>query len=413
VLRRAAGFALALLAVAAIAHAERSISVAGYFGVYDPATVAAWPERLQMIVGGVDRQGALVGAAKNRAAVAANPARFVFYLSFSTLDGGCNCFEADVLARFRREHAECLLRDPAGEPVSNFLQQLPRGRQLVLDLGNSGCVDAWLDAALGVASRHGWDGVWADNVNRGTFDETWSAVPVNPRTHRPYTVGEYRADMLEALHRARRRFDAAGKLFIGNHGAGWQSFEDDPVIRKQILAMHGVEIEDFAYTFGGAPHPEGDWLKQLRYMDFANRNGVLTWAHGGKDTFMDPAKREYVLASYLLTRRGRSVVGDLNAVATWWPALATDVGAPAGDFYCLDPATPCPAPGRVFGRDFAHARVLVNPGDAPRSVPLGGTFRTLDGAPAPDPLPLGPHSGRVLVRDDHTASRTSSGRAGR
>jgi len=135
---------------------------------------------------------------------------------------------------------------------------------------------------------------------------------------------------------------------------------------------------------------------------------------------MDPARREYVLASYLLTRRGRSVVGDLNSLDTWWPALATDLGAPAGDFYCLDPArdyargTPCPAAGRVFGRDFARARVLVNPGDGARSVPLGGAaFRALDGGPVGDPLPLGARRGRVLVRVDHTASRTSSGRAER
>jgi hypothetical protein len=115
------------------------------------------------------------------------------------------------------------------------------------------------------------------------------------------------------------------------------------------------------------------------------------------------------------------VVGDLNAVQTWWPALATDLGAPQGDFHCLDPARewaasgPCPAPGRVFVRDFARARVLVNPGDAARSVPLGGqVFRALDGGPVADPLSLGAHRGRVLVRDaDHTASRTSSGRAER
>lgn len=60
-------------------------------------------------------------------------------------------------------------------------------------------------------------------------------------------------------------------------------------------------------------------------------------------------------------------VGDLNAVSTWWLALATDLGEPASDFYCLGPAAgfaraaPCPAPGRVLGRDFARARVPVNP----------------------------------------------------
>ena len=52
---------------------------------------------------------------------------------------------------------------------------------------------------------------------------------------------------------------------------------------------------------------------------------------------MQPARREYVLASYLLTRRGRSVVGELNALSTWWAPLATDLGDADGGFYCLDP----------------------------------------------------------------------------
>src|SRR5262249_39545567 len=267
-------------------------------------------------------------------------------------------------------------------------------------------------------ARHGWDGVWADNVVRGRFDGSWSAVPVDPRRKKPYTEADYRADVLDAVKHLRQRFDRAGKLLIGNHGGAWRSFADEPLLREQVLAMHGVEIEDFAYTFGGEPQPEDAWTAQLAYLDFANRHGVLTWAHGGNGALMEPAKREFVLASYLLTRRGRSVVGDLNAAKTWWPALATDLGAADGDFYCLDPGAdfargdPCRAAGRVVARDFARARVLVNPGGATRWVPLRGAGWTdLERHAVPEPLELAPHTGRVLLREDHTASRTSSGRA--
>jgi hypothetical protein len=418
--------ALAVLLVLVAPHAgaaerpEPAIQVAGWLAHSDPATIPLWPLRLQLLMGAVDREGPLVREARQRARAAGNPARFVFYLSLSSLDGGCGCFDADLLARLQRRSPDFVLRDAAGAPVSTFLDALPRGRQLALDVGNPAYVDAWADAALAGAARHGWDGVWADNVVRGSFDGSWSGVPVNPRTRRPYTEAEYRGDMLAAVRRLRARFDRAGKLLIANHSAAWRSFDDDPTLREQVLAVHGVEIEDFAYTFGGSPHPEADWLRQLRYLDFANAHGVLTWAHGGNDTLMRPAAREFVLASYLLTRAGRSVVGDLNAARTWWPALATDLGAPEGGFYCLDPgagfarADPCPAPGGVLGRDFAHARVLVNPGDTPRRVPLGGArLRTLAGGEAADPLPLAPHAGAVLLRPGHTASRTSSGRAGR
>jgi hypothetical protein len=412
---------IVLCTLAAPVAAERPIEVAGYLAHYDPATIPLWPERLQLLVGAVQREGPLLAAARRRAQAAGNPARFVFYLSLSSLDGGCGCFDADLLARLRREHPEFLLRDERGELVSTYVDRLPRGRQLALDIGNPAFVEWWADAALAAGARFGWDGVWADNVVRGRFDRSWSAVPVSPRTSRPYTEAEYRADMLAAVQRLRRRYDRAGKLLIGNHAAAWRSFDDEPVLRDQVLALHGVEIEDFVFTFGGQPQTEADWLRQLRYLDFANRHGVLTWAHGGQGALMRPEQREYVLASYLLTRRGRSVVGDLNAAKTWWPALATDIGAAAGDFYCLDPVagrapiTPCPATGRVVARDFAGARVVVNPSDTPARVALDGLARPrLFDDPAPDgPLALGPHAGRVILHDGHTASRTSSGRVER
>ena len=415
-------FLIGVLAIAVVAQAaepERAIEIAGYLGRYDPATVAVWPERLQLLMGRPDVEGRLVAAARERATAAGNPARFFFYLSFSSLDGGCDCFESETLARLRREHPDFLLHDVGDQPVSTFVDRLPAGRQLAADVGNPGYVDWWADVALEEARRHGWDGVFADNLVRGQFgDGSWSATPVNPRTRAPYTTAVWRTDLLAALRRLRARFDAAGKVVIGNHSAGWRSADDDPLVRDQALALHGVEIEDFAYTFGGAPHPEADWLRQLRYLELVNRHGVQTWAGG--EALMQPAKREYVLASYLLTRRGRSIVGDLNALATWWPPLGLDLGAAEGPFYCLDPGAgfartaACPAAGRVFARDFARARVLVNPGDAPRAVPPGGRFRGLeDDRLVPDPLPLGAHAGRVLLRLDHTASRTSSGRADR
>jgi hypothetical protein len=414
-------FALGLLLLAVCAAAGgRVVEVAGYLGRYDPATVPLWPERLQLLIGGAQSEGRLLAEARRRAEAAGNPARFVLYLSLAWLDGECGCFDAELLARVRREHPEAVLRDAHGAPVSTALDRVGRDRQLALDVGNPAYLDTWAEVALDAARRFGWDGVFADNVVRGRFDATWSAHPVNPRTGEPYTQAEYRTDMLAALRRLHGAFARAGKLLLANHSAAWRSFDDDPLIGEQVLAVDGVAVEDFAFTFGGKPHPEADWLRQLRYLDFANRRGVLTWAQGGKGALMDAARREHVLASYLLTRRGRSVVGDLNAARTWWPALATDLGPPEGTFACLDPgagfapSATCPAPGRVLVRDFARARVLVNPGSIPRSVPLGGErLRALDGSAVDDPLALAPQSGRVLVREDHTASRTSSGRDGR
>jgi len=413
--------ALAVLWAAVPARAERpAVPVAGAFGMYDPETVRLWPTRLQHLVGGVDAQGALVAEARRRAAAAGNPARFYLYLSLTALDGGCRCWEAQILGRLRRERPELVLRDAAGQPVSVFLDRMPAGRMPALDPGNPATAAFWADVALAEAARHDWDGVWADNVWRGRFDATWSAVPIDPRSGAPYTTARYRADLLATLRALRSRFDAAGKRLVGNHSAAWRETDEDPVLRDQVRAMHGVVIEDFFYDHGGKPLSEDERLRQVRYLDFASRAGVLTWAHGGKGALMEPAKRETVLAAYLLTRRGDAAVGDLNAVKTWWPALATDLGAACGDLRCLDPgrgfapAEPCPRAGTVLARDFAAGRVLVNPGTVARAVPLGGVaFRRLAGGRASDPLPLAGGTGAVLVRDGHDASSSASGRDGR
>jgi hypothetical protein len=205
---------LLLLVAATASAAERTIQVGGWLGHYDPETVPIWPERLQLLKGGADSEGKLVAEARRRAAAAGNPARFVFYLSFSSLDGGCGCYESDVLGRIRRTHPDLVLRDQKGEPVSTFLDRQARGRQLAMDVGHPAYADAWAEIVLEATARHGWDGVWADNVVRGRFDSSWSATPVNPRSGAPYRPEEYRRDMLAGLRRLRQRLGVACKLLI-------------------------------------------------------------------------------------------------------------------------------------------------------------------------------------------------------
>src|SRR5439155_5335207 len=84
---RAVALVFVLATLARNAGAERAIEVAGYLGRYDPATVALWPRRLQLLMGRPDVEGRLIVEARATARAAGNPARFFFYLSFSSLDG--------------------------------------------------------------------------------------------------------------------------------------------------------------------------------------------------------------------------------------------------------------------------------------------------------------------------------------
>jgi hypothetical protein len=388
------------------ARSYRTVYADGYFGVYDGndgPTVREWPKRLGVIQGSADGQGPLVADAKRAAAAAGNEdARFIFYSSLTSLDTKCRCSDARLYESFIARHPEWMLRDPGGQVVSAFVPQLGTGRQLAVDIGNPDFIDAWIDWILAASGRYGWDGVFADNVARGSF-YGWSTIPVNPRTGARYTTAEYRRDLLAALRQIRRRLDAAGKIIIGNHGGGWEPDTfTDPVIRDQVLAMHGTRVENCVFNHDARPLDEAKWIAQLQYFDFANRNGVLAQCQGANGTISGERTREYLLATTLLTKEGFSGVAELNTVDDWWDTLELDLGAPAGGFTCLDPDAglvpdgDCPSLGKIYAREWERGRVLVNP-SVTRTVrvPLERPF-LLHGTRVSS-VSLGPQSGVVLA----------------
>ena len=80
-----------------------------------------------------------------------------------------------------------------------------------------------------------------------------------------------------------------------------------------------------------------------------------------------------------------------------------DLGAPTGDYGCLDPAAgfaaaaTCPAPGNVYVREWERGRVLANPSaTATLTVPLETDF--LLAGRRVTAVTLGPRGGAVLQR---------------
>ena len=373
----------------------------GYIGHYDSGTIPLWPARMILMRGEANAQGPLIANARQAAIAAGNgDAKFIFYLSLTDMDSRCDCFDQGFYDSFRGAHPEWILKDTNGSLVttSNGI-----GRLYATDIGNPAYVQAWADWAFTAIDRYGWDGTFADNIFRGNFD-SWSAPPVNPRTGLRYTVAQYRSDMLSALRILRTRYDARGKILIGNHTSAWDppTFAD-PVVQQEILTMHGVEIEDCVFNFNGGRQNEASWIAQLRYLDYANTHGVKSVCNGPAGTIGDAVKRRYLLASYLLTKEGFSDLGEINSVGKWWPELAVDLGQPSGRFYCLDPSrglaptTSCPSTGKLYGRDWEHGRVLVNPtGATTITVPLGETLLN-QGTPVTS-VTLAPGSGVMLVR---------------
>jgi hypothetical protein len=373
----------------------------GYLGFYDPNTIPLWPQRMILMLGEANAQGPLIANAKAVAASAGNGnAKFIFYQSLTDMDSQCYCNDMYLYDSFKSAHPEWILKDASGRPVttSNGI-----GRLFATDIGNTAYIDAWADWAFADMAKYGWDGTFADNIFRGNF-AGWSAYPINPRTGATYQTADYRRDMLAALTRLRSRFDAKGKILVGNHTSAWDPTTfSDPIVQQEVLTMHGVELEDCVYDWNGNRQSESSWIAQLKYLDYANQHGVRSICNGPAGSIGGTASRWYVLASYLLTKEGMSSVAEINSVSTWWDGLAVSLGAPVGRFYCLDPAAglartaTCPAPGKIYGRDWTYGRVLVNPtASTTVTVPLGQTL--LNQGVAVTSVTLGPGSGVVLVR---------------
>jgi hypothetical protein len=385
---------------AAPARSYRSIYPSGYLATYDPETTGVWPKRLGLMLGEAEAQGPLVAPARALAVANGNrDARFIFYLSLTDMDSRCHCFDQGLYDSFRGQHPEWILRDGGGNPVST---NNGIGRLFATDVGNPAYVEAWADWAIAAADKWGWDGTFVDNVFRGYFDG-WSTTPVNPRTERRYTTEEYRADILAAVRRLRARFEAKGKMLVGNHTQAWDpSTFADPITRAEVMALGGVEIEDCVYDWNDQPHTEREWIGQLAYLEFANAHGVRTVC--SSSTAIGHAnQREYLLASYLLTKRAFSSISELNTLDDWWSGLETDLGGPSGHFTCLDPgagfapSADCPSAGKVYVREWEKGRVVVNPsGSATVTVPLGGEF--VRNGTRVWQVTLAPHQGAVLVK---------------
>ncbi len=400
----------------------RSIYAAGFAGAYDHEgpTDTEWPRKLAVIEVDATNDGPRIAGYKRASAAAGNTAAsYWFYASLTSIDSKCGCRDEEMYDAFTG-HEDYFLHDASGHRISTFVSQIGTGRQIATDVGNPAFADAWADYQLRTMEQEGWDGVWADNIICALdVGVNWSANPVNPRTGASYNLSDYRNDVATALGRIHDRLARAGKKILGNHGGSCVAdFASDDAPRRQLMNMDGSAIENCVYDFWDAgcgcnrPLPESVYIDQLRYLSFANHAGKQTECivqHGGVDT----DHRSYGLASYLLTKERYSVIGELNHVSEYWNGppggsrgLDTELGAPTGDFYCIDPgngfahrangSSGCPGSGMLYGRDFTAGRVLTNPTSDDYSIDLGGTY-SCDGV-STTRVSLAPKSGAVCTR---------------
>ena len=191
-----------------------------------------------------------------------------------------------------------------------------------------------------------------------------------------------------------------GVPVVANAGS-WVTARD----RTDYSGVAGVMIEGFATSLGPA-----DWQRELTRALSLVRKGKILIAQSYPDAG-DVQARMFDLASYLLIKGAHTYVNFPQGIEVdWFPEYGIDLGA------AVDPAGLRQQDG-AYVRRFAKGLVAVNPGDAPVTVQLDGTYESIvphGGGRVPDSaalpadwglaetpvtgtLTLGPHQGAVLL----------------
>jgi hypothetical protein len=304
-------------------------------------------------------------------------------------------FYRDAYALYRgrrsaREHPEWILRDGRGRrlyiPFDCARDSCP---QYAADIGNPAFRAHWIAGARASLAR-GYTGVFVDDVNMElrVSDGTGRAVaPRDPRTGKAMTLDAWRRYMADFMVQIRRALPGAEIV----HNALWFAGDDDPHVRRQLLAADLIEIErgfeDAGLAGGDGRYGFGTLLG---FIDRRHADGQGVILDGGSRS---PRWRLYGLAGYFLVSSGRDALagGSGGSPGDWWSeGYDADLGAALGERYR--------DAGGVWRRDFAGGVALLNePGAPARQVALPAGLRDLDGRPR-SAVTLGPASGAVLLR---------------
>lgn len=226
----------------------------------------------------------------------------------------------------------------------------------------------WTDAVLAQLAANDDDGLFADSFNVPSYLGADTFDPPLP-AYDPAFEAEWTARMERFMAYVQSRF--AGNYYLIPNVGYWVTGRD----AVDYTATDGVMIEGFGYdalTAFGAD----DWELQLdRILGLVRLGKAVIGQAYEVDTV---ANRLFTLGSYLLIKGTRTYVNlDTGLTPEWWPEYEIPIGTPT---------TPLPTriadlydtPTGIYARDYTNGRVLVNPGDVSRSVPLGQTSYRAD-----------------------------------
>jgi hypothetical protein len=239
-------------------------------------------------------------------------------------------------------HPDWFLAGPDGQPLGP-------GKYTMMDAGNPGWLDFWLQRARFLQETYGWNGIFLDNVEASLSKiSDWGRVPAKYPDD-----ASYQAAVESALKRLYSGyFHANGRPVYANIIA----IKDPRVWERYLQYLDGAMLENFATGWSGdAGLSASKWEQQMQMVLQAQAMGktVILVAQGGQ---YDQQREEFALASYLLVNNGlaffRYTDSDHYDEDWTYANLSLDIGASLGERYAV---------GRTWRRDFTRGSVTVDP----------------------------------------------------
>lgn len=272
----------------------------------------------------------------------------------------------------------------------------------MMDPGHEGWILNRINECRTRITTLGYHGCSLDVLGLAPLSGSFVTTPaVNPRTRAAWTKVDWINATANLARRVNLEMDKSGWVTIGNGLSTGALYFDRANPTKRLLdVMHGGMAE--AWLRGASVgvntyRSESAWKKDVDMLVSAEAAGkpILTltkmWVASAtqaqKDTW-----RKYSLASYLLGANGRSYFyfsdGFSASRTAGHPWYQTDIGTPTGAYGKV---------GSVYSRSFTRGRSMVNPSLSTVTVPVSGTWRTIDGRTVSGSVTLQPNGSEILV----------------
>jgi len=251
-------------------------------------------------------------------------------------------------------------KDSMGERV-----RVAKNRVYVMEPSNKGYQD-WLITQAAAAISKGYDGIMADSFYYPLFppySDYYLSAPVSPRDGKKYNANSWMQSKNSLLNRIKHTLGK--KLLVVNgymSGRQYYRFGSGGLLK----IADGVWVEAFTRWPKEGFRPVADWEKDIKMLKEVAASGKYTmlqtkFVKGAANTRPAAKLKLYAFSSYLLGAAKRSFFEFNTLDSRGWdgesityPYYKKQLGRALGGYY---------KKGGTYHRNYAHARVVVNPSD--------------------------------------------------